>query len=254
MKHFVYGDSQRIFLNTALGCSAHCQYCYLSGLGIGHNPHYISAEETLTLLQQSDEFVPGADGTVLSLGCYSECWDCKNKSETIKLLSNLADYGNYIQMATKQAVSKDELKQLDALARYPGQIGLYLSTPTLSHSVELEPGTASIKDRLAPLNWQAELKHIYLSLYIKPVLPDITLEDASIYCQLAERYHLPIIIGPLLVCGESTVQVGEGFLQEADCDESEVLKRMLEPYGHIYVHSMQIIDDMRTKRMSKERY
>ena len=75
MLHFVYGAQERIFLNTALGCSARCQYCYLPELDIGNRPEYISAEETLEMLRNLSYFVPGPLGTILSIGCYSECWD-----------------------------------------------------------------------------------------------------------------------------------------------------------------------------------
>lgn len=246
MKHYVYGDPYRLFLNTALGCVARCQYCYLPDLGMGGEPAYISAEETLSLLHQSEDFVPGPQGTILSLGCYSECWDEINKPETVRLLAALAAQGNYLQMATKQAISREELAELDALAQYPGQLGIYLSAPTLSHAGELEPGTAPPEARLAPARWRAELKNIYFVLYLKPVLDGVTLEDAEAYGRLMKTHNLPAIVGPLLARDDAgDVLVGEGRLREVHVDESELLKRRLSPYGRVYTHSTEIVDELR---------
>ena len=253
MKHYVYGDPYRLFLNTALGCDARCRYCYLPDLGMGGEPAYISAEETLSLLRQSEDFVPGPQGTILSLGCYSECWDEVNRPETVKLLAALAAQGNYLQMATKQAISREELMNLDTLVQYPGQLGIYLSVPTLSHAGELEPGTAPPEARLAPLRWRAELKNIYFVLYLKPVLAGITLEDAETYGRLMKTYDLPAIVGPLLAMDDvGDVLVGEGRLREVDVDESETLKQHLSPYGRVYIHSTEIVDELRHSKKGGE--
>lgn len=253
MKHFVYGNSYRIFLNTALGCTSRCQYCYLPDLGMGGDPVYISAEETLSLLHQSKDFVPGTQGTILSLGCYSECWDEVNKPETVKLLASLASQGNYLQMVTKQAISREESIALDALAQYPGQLGIYLSIPTLSQAGKLEPGTALPEARLAPLHWQEELKNIYFVLYLKPILPCVTLSDVEIYGQLMESFHMPAIVGPLLAKDNAgNVLVGESCLREVTCDESEILKQRLSSHGNVYIHSTEIVDEMRHSRKGRE--
>lgn len=47
MLHYVYGDSSRVFLNTAIGCEARCEYCYLPQLGINGVPQYEKAENVL---------------------------------------------------------------------------------------------------------------------------------------------------------------------------------------------------------------
>ena len=73
MKQFVYGDRQRSFLNTALGRTAHCQYCYLPDLGMGDAPRYISAEDALAMLRQSEWFtkpLKPSRRTVLPAGPY----------------------------------------------------------------------------------------------------------------------------------------------------------------------------------------
>ena len=109
MASFVYGDSYRIFINTALGCDGGCQYCYLSKLGVSGEQPEKSVEEVLELLNGMEEYRPGRTGTILSFGCYSECWDGKNKRKTTELIRQLAKKENYIQLATKKEITFEEL-------------------------------------------------------------------------------------------------------------------------------------------------
>ena len=148
-------------------------------------------------------------------------------------------------MSTKQSISREELKEIDSFALYPGQIVIYLSVPTLRHSAELEPGTAKLQERLSPLQWMPELKNLYFALYIKPVIPNITLEDVPTYSRLMETYQIPASVGPLLAAGKGTVLVGEGDLKEIDNDESKILQDMLAQHGDVYTHSTQMIDNLR---------
>ena len=66
----------------------------------------------------------GRKGSILSLGCYSECLDNQNISETFRLLAGLMPLGNRIQLATKQRLSVD-------LAQYIAENRLYKQQVTL---------------------------------------------------------------------------------------------------------------------------
>lgn len=253
--HFVYGDRTRIFINTALGCEACCQYCYLPDLKMGASPQYITAKEALGLLEQLEYFVPGPDGTILSIGCYSECWDSHNRGQTIELLEKLAPLGNYIQLATKRQIARSDLLHINEIALFPEQIGLYLSVPTVCHSEELEPGTDPVECRLTPLETVSALDKLACILYIKPVLAGITLQDKHIYGNLIKRYGVKVIIGPLLqhtVQEHGAVLVGEGALKEVEQEECVQLFQFLSRYGKVYMHSTDVINELRS--MKKEVY
>lgn len=253
--HFVYGDRKRIFINTALGCVSRCRYCYLPDLEIGASPQYITAQEALKLLEQLEYFVPGPDGTILSIGCYSECWDSHNRGETIELLEKLAPLGNYIQLATKRQVAKSDLIHMNEIALFPEQIGLYLSVPTICHSEEIEPGTDPIECRLAPLETISALDKLSCILYIKPVLAGITIQDKHIYGNLIKRYGVKVVIGPLLqrtALGHGAVLVGEGTLREVRQEECTQLFQSLGRYGKVYMHSTDVVNDLRS--MKREAY
>lgn len=247
MIHYVYGDKSRIFINTALGCEAKCQYCYLPNLGAEKVPQYISAEKALELLQQLSYFVPGQKGTILSIGCYSECWDKRNKAETFKVISKIAQMGNYIQLATKKQILLEELQKLDSLALYKNQIGIYISVPTLTHSRQLEPGTDSVEKRLMPLQFVDKISNLYCALYIKPVLEGITILDCEKYEMLLKQQKIPAVVGSFYKVTErlnDKILVGEGHFDESCCDENKMLIERLQCAGEVYTHSIDIIRKM----------
>lgn len=79
---FVEGTKDRIFLNTALGCESKCKFCYLPSQNyiIGNKPQIsINFEEIVKKLLSHSNYIKGKFGTVLSIGCYSECWSKNNK-------------------------------------------------------------------------------------------------------------------------------------------------------------------------------
>ena len=246
MASFVYGDSYRIFINTTIGCEGGCQYCYLSKLGVSSGQPEKNAEEVLALLNQMKEYQPGKTGTILSLGCYSECWDAKNKKKTIELIRQLAKNENYIQLATKKEITFEELLEINSLATFQNQIGIYLSVPTISESRILEPRTDDVELRLSPLKHAHKLENIYFVLYIKPVIPHITKRDAVLYQRLMERYQVPAIIGPMLDLkgNDESVLVGEDNLAEQESEDLGFLKNHLSKSGKTYRHSTEVIDEL----------
>ena len=72
-------------MNTSIGCNAGCSYCYLPRLGISGSDVRIAAENLLEALQKVTYLKEGRKGSILSLGCYSECLDNQNISETFRL-------------------------------------------------------------------------------------------------------------------------------------------------------------------------
>lgn len=254
MGHWVYGNKERIFINTALGCSAHCQYCYLPMLGMRNDSNTISAEDALSCLLEFKDFIPGPDGSILSIGCYSECWSAQNKPETFKLLKKLAGFKNYIQLATKKQITQAELSCINTISRFKNQIGIYLSVPTLSSSSKLELGTDPIDKRLSPLITAKDYQNLYFVLYIKPVLPEITGQDKERYKELMLHYQVPSVIGPLLSgadqsANRSCALVGEGNLYEVPSGEADALKAFLSRFGGTYTHSTDLITEFREREL-----
>ena len=80
-------DNKRIFINTSLGCAGQCAYCYLPKMGYSNgsdNYRTISAQTIIEFIEKNKLDIN--QKTLITLGCYSECWDEYNKNETISLI------------------------------------------------------------------------------------------------------------------------------------------------------------------------
>lgn len=101
-------DEKRIFINTSLGCKGKCSYCYLSKIGYDNN-HIVSKVKKAEELIEEIKWQGVSKNTLITLGCFSECWDNINKSETIKLIQYFLKKGNQIQLATKKEIKLEEM-------------------------------------------------------------------------------------------------------------------------------------------------
>ena len=245
MSLLVSGTRNRIFLNTSIGCNCSCQYCYLPDIGIT-GVEYFSHRRVFDELIKLPCYKPGSTGSVLSIGCYSECFSPETRQETLSLIEKITPLGNHIQLATKRTISKGDLLKLDEFAQYKKQIGIYISVPTLSKSSEIEQGADDAHKRLEILKYQHLLHNIFFVLYIKPVLPGITISDSPEYCQILETYHVKCVVGGMLhprqTKATATTQVGQSWFVETSDDQSCIIDS-LRPYTDVYRHSLDIIKE-----------
>ena len=241
VEEYVYGTSKRIFINTAIGCNACCKYCYMPRLGYSNKEKIISGEAAVKLVMNMSCFKRGQNGTILSLGCYSECLDLENIRETKKVITNLLPLENQIQLATKQKVTEDICKLIRNFRRYTEQIKIYISMPTISRVDQLEPGTVSIEQRI--LNIENCIKYkIPVVLYIKPFLENITENDLKDYIKIVKKYRIPVVIGGYLDTEEKkeVADVGNGRLYEMNNEEKRKwFEYELSKYTEVYEHSIE---------------
>jgi DNA repair photolyase len=205
--NYLYGDTNRIFLNTNLGCSSQCSYCYLPELNIAigtkANKH-MSVNDLFNSLLENTDFSAGKDGTIISLGCCSECWDEANQGNTIELLSKLIPLGNPIQLSTKREVKLASIQPLLSELAWYGQLNIYISNSTISHWDEYEQKTTAPMHRFKSFDLKSTNK-IPMYLYIKPVLLGITIKDIEQYISIANQYNLDIILGEMFTTNESPI-------------------------------------------------
>ncbi|MGI5898267.1 MAG: hypothetical protein ACOX6Q_03885, partial [Candidatus Dojkabacteria bacterium] len=141
-------DNKRVFLNNSLGCLGQCTYCYLPRLGYSNKKikkETISARELIQTLVKSKININ--ENTLITLGCYSECWDDYNKKETVDLLKYFLKRGNQIQLSTKKQIRKEELLEIIPLIKYYGQLVIFVSSATISKQEIFEKNTTNVKDR-----------------------------------------------------------------------------------------------------------
>ena len=79
-------NNKRIFINVSIGCTGSCSYCYLPELGYSNKEivrNTKTAEEIIDMIKNSN--IKFNKDTLITIGCYSECFDVFNKDETIKI-------------------------------------------------------------------------------------------------------------------------------------------------------------------------
>ena len=243
MVKYVYGTRQRIFINTALGCNADCKYCYMPKLGYKKKKEMISGELAVQLVKNMACFVSGEKGTILSIGCYSECLDEENLNETKKILKEVLPVGNPVQLATKQIIREEVCDLIKKYRNYNEQMNVYISMPTISKISQIEPGTLSAKGRIE--NIKKCIKYsIPVVLYIKPFLEKITGNDLENYVEIVKKYKIPVVVGPYLYIEKKEIiaDVGEGELYEVnDFDKRRQFLSELKKYTSVYEHSTECI-------------
>ena len=174
-------DNKRIFINTSLGCAGQCAYCYLPKMGYSNgsdNYRTISAQTIIEFIEKNKLDIN--QKTLITLGCYSECWDEYNKNETISLIKYFLKKGNQIQLSTKKQIMKEELTEILPLINYFGQLVIFVSSATISKHDTIEKNTTPISNRFQNFSLFNSLD-IPVVLYMKPVLKGITINDLEVF-------------------------------------------------------------------------
>lgn len=143
--------------------------------------------------------------TLITIGCFSECFDNINKKETIKLIKYFLDNGNQVQISTKRFISYDDVKELLPLIKYYGQFIIFVSSSTISNYEEYEANTEKLESRFK--SFELIKYGIPVVLYMKPVIQDITIKDIELYKKVIKYYRITnVVVGSLFTEEKS----GEG--------------------------------------------
>ena len=134
-------DEKRLFINPSLGCNSKCKFCYLPKFGM-RQIRRKTWEEILDLLNTSSYKL--SKDTLITIGCFSECFDETNKKETLKMLKYFLAKGHQIQLSTKRYVSYEDMKDIIPLIKYYGQFVIFVSSSTISEYKKYESGTEQL--------------------------------------------------------------------------------------------------------------
>ena len=217
--NYIVGTRERIFVNCALGCSSNCSFCYLPKIGLQTGipvKPALSASQLAHYLLNHSEFQSGYSGTIISLGCFTECLDPRLSPTMTQFIQMVAKQGNPIQIATKRIVTEDILSNVRPYQSWTGQISWFISCSTITHSQTWEKGTSNPQRRLSSLYLLVD--HGFPTfLYIKPVIPNVTVQDIS-------RYH------HALISTEASVVLG-GYYSPSGTGNSAPNAKSLRKHG-----------------------
>ena len=243
MNEFVYGNKDRIFVNTDMGCNSNCSYCYLPALNIKHAKKKISVGEAIGLVENLKYYKRGKNGTIISIGCYSECMDQENKEDTFQIIEYFLKQGNYVQLATKKQIDSDFLKRLSEFQNEKRQLWIYVSLPVITESDKMEIGTDIPEKRIKNFALCKQFG-INCALYIKPYIDGVTDKDVDKYIDIINRFNIPAIVGEMLSVDEKGEEalVGEKRLYGYKMEGMDSFVRQLKRVTEVYLHSTECID------------
>jgi len=252
---YVYGDSSRMFINATLGCRSRCSYCYLPSLSYQLNATdlvVLSSSELIIKVESHPEYKRGKDGTILSLGCYSECWDDSTRDVTIELIKYFLQQGNSIQFATKRCIAIEDLKKIADYIMWKGQLCIFISSSTISKWDTVERGTDAPEERFKSF-YAASALDIPIYLYIKPVIRNVTFRDLDHYLSVIKEYPVNgVVVGKKFIKKNETSSVllapisnGKLMYCKSENGDSELFERFS---AHIETHkeSLHVVKLWRT--------
>lgn len=224
-------NNKRIFVNTCLGCTGRCSYCYLGKMGYDNSSIVGEVKNSKELIGEIEQIGISRD-TLITLGCFSECLDENNKQETMKLIKYFLQIGNQIQLSTKKEIRVEEFKEFGNLIRYLGQLVVFVSSATISRWDTIEKGTDSPNKRFNTFKISEEL-NIPTVLYIKPVLKGITKKDIELYKEVIKKYDVrDVVVGSIF--GEKETEETVHFSDKGKLwynpiqEEIEIKKQFME--------------------------
>lgn len=245
-------DNKRIFINTSLGCCSKCSYCYLPEVGFRNdlnNYKVLSFEEIIDLLDKSN--VDINKDTLITLGCYSECFDENNKKETIKLVKYFLKKGNQVQLSTKRQIFDEDVKEIISDITYSGQLIIFVSSATISMQKTIEKKTTSIEKRFENFSLYNKF-NIPIVLYMKPVLKNITIKDLNLYKEYIKKYNIKdVVVGSVFTNVKSLETIHfskENKLFYNECDDEDIIISELMNLTNVYRRSSEVMEKYKLKK------
>lgn len=240
-------SKDRLFVNTSLGCSANCSYCYLPTLKYSKGKklnNYITAEELIKQFEEYKEFIEGKEGTIVSFGCYSECWDDTNKSQTIKLIKYFLKKGNQVQFSTKRYVDYHDLIEIKKYIKYPGQLIIFISSVSIRNWEKYENNTTPPEERFKSFEIINKLD-IPVILYMKPVINNVTIHDIDKYAEVIKKYNLQdIVVGSIIKTngtGEVAPFVNDNSMHASPIKQEQEIIDILSRYCTVHKKSLDVL-------------
>ena len=181
----------RVFFNLANGCNKYCQYCYIPEMGYDCKILFsdLSGEDVIAIIEKNPNIKKGKRGDLFSIAPHAEPFLDEIIDKTFDWVGCVSQSMNPIQIATKSELTEEICYKLANVRRYKEQITLFISTSTITYSNIIEPNVTKLDKRLKSLELLDKYEIPYF-LYIKPILPNITIQDKMLYANLMKKYKI----------------------------------------------------------------
>ena len=235
----------RIFISPVLGCSGACSYCYLP-IKDYNTPkmNTCSMLDCLSIANQSSDFKKGRHGTIISVGAWGDIFPPKDIDLTeysIRTIKSLLEWGNPVQIMSKNSLQEEFINEIVSEIRYPGQL-LYSTTITsLNNWRRVEPGTASPIDRLITCMRFHE-NSVPTNVLLKPFIPKLTGAEIEQIADCLCKYHIEYCILGVMYWNEkvfTNIRKNRFLLDIIDSDSFSATSH-LDCNGNISIQATEI--------------
>lgn len=252
-KHLFFNDG-RLFINSALGCSSNCSYCYLDDIGLakGRIIRKVDTDSIIQTLEATKNILWNPIETVISFGCYSDPWSHSSRDSTIKIIQYLDKLNCSISLSTKQFVKSSHIEKLSSIKNKNNLVFL-ISLPIIVDMKFHEKGTCSVQERILSIS-NLKALGFTVALYVKPFLQGITIKGISTIQSAMIDFHIPIILGRHFKAdgeGRKSVVSNTILFNETECNEYRFMYEKLSKVGSICEHSYEVFNLIKEQKANE---
>lgn len=236
-------NNKRLFINLSLGCASSCSYCYLDKLGFSNGQYNLDAKTSDEIKSMINGLnVEVNENTLISFGCYSECFSDATKYEVVKLIEHFIHSGNVVQVSTKKSIDFSMLESALSSVKHYGQFVIFTSCSTISRHDEYEGDTDEVNMRFKNFEHISEVPVV---LYIKPVIEGVTIEDIDEYVKYIKMYGIKdVVVGSIFDSkgfGEKIPMSSENIYYHP-CSDEDIIIDALSKYARVSKRSTKVLE------------
>ena len=189
---------KKVFISSDLYCSMKCKFCFVESIKNEHLRQTEDAAQIFTLIVTNDRrYQPGPGGTNIMLGGFTDPFLASNFEFTLEFLRLLHPFKNMVHIATRVPLKPEQVKKLEP---YKSNIFINISISTYNNiTPAVEPKNQKQRFEFSKILVDAGFD---VSLFVRPVIPKVTLEDTPKIIDEAKRAGVKFAtIGGLYVDG-----------------------------------------------------
>lgn len=186
ISQFMQAYEKRVFIDVASnGCGSGCVYCFTK------NPQEAQALLDFSTIDALCDYVlnlPNCKEYIVSLCPNTEPMkSAASRERALRIIRKLIGAVKFVQIATKEMIPESYLKELDILSERKGQIRVSISLPYLHSAEIIEPGAASVSDRLKNFENIKKFSRLQSVLYLRPFNRQMII-DKEMYAGVIKQY------------------------------------------------------------------
>jgi DNA repair photolyase len=181
----------RVFVSPAYGCTSKCGFCYLVHVRGSEkiSVSKLTGDDLVLQLLANPQFRPGKNGTLISFSPHTESLDERVFPKLLEFIKAISYLRNPMQIATKRQVTPSHAIQLVNSIKYENQLVIFISSSTITYHDVFETATTIPLQRFEGFA-ACHAVGLPTCLYVKPVIPQISLLDIKLYIALIEQYTI----------------------------------------------------------------